>query len=684
MASSIRSLNCVIKVPSLAATQAKNQLEKLREKIRHHDWRYYVLNDPEISDGEYDILMRELKTLENAYPALITEDSPTQRVGGSPAQTFAPIVHKTPMMSLDNLYSLEELEDWFKRMDKLLATNEKPTYVVEAKIDGVSAALTYEKGTLIHGATRGDGQTGEDITANLKTLGTIPLKLLGKQFPRVLEIRGEVYMEKEAFRAFNEKQKKSDSFIFANPRNATSGSLRQKDPMVTASRPLKFLAHSFGFAEGISFKTHWEFLKTVETMGLASVMPQTQCADREAVRAAITHWADKIKTLPHEADGLVIKVNERAIQERLAATAKSPRWATAYKFESQQATTTIENVIYSVGRTGVITPVADLKPVACSGVTIKHASLHNFDEIKRLGIKIGDKVLIERAGEVIPKVIKVIAHAAHAKTIAIPRTCPVCESEITKEKVEDVAYRCLNRSGCPAQIKGFLSHWASRDAMEIDGLGEVVIDQLVETDKVKSITDLYSLTKEDLLQLELYADKKAENLLINISKSKTKPLSKIIYGFGIAHVGEKMAKVLARKFERIDSVAHASKEELCKIPEIGPIVAKSIVDFFQSKKTEHLINELKKHGLSFQEPKKEKTSGPWEGKLVLFTGELLSMPRSEAEAKVRALGGESASGITKAVNLVVAGNDPGSKLGKAQKLGIQIINEEEFLKRCAQ
>lgn len=658
----------------------KSKLEKLRERIRHHDWKYYVLSDPEISDSEYDALLRELKTLEEVNPRLITPDSPTQRVGGIPSKAFQSVTHKTPMLSLDNLYSQAELDAWFERMDKLLGREDKPTYVLEAKIDGVSAALAYTDGVLMIGATRGDGNVGEDITANLKTVGSIPLRLLAKRWPRTLEVRGELYMEKKAFQAFNENQKKTGGFIFANPRNAASGSLRQKDPKVTASRPLKFFAHSFGYAEGLTFKTHWEFLKAIQKMGFPVVSLHKKCVSREEVRKTIEDWAVTIKELPYEADGLVIKVNEYNIQQRLRTTAKSPRWAAAYKFESHQATTAIRDVIYSVGRTGVITPVAVLEPVACGGVTIKHASLHNFDEIERLGVKIGDKVLIERAGEVIPKVIKVVGSIHHRQAIAIPKKCPVCASPAIKDKEEKVAYRCSNKTDCPAQVKGFIGHWASRDAMEIDGLGDVVIAQLVDSKKVKTVADLYFLKKEDLLQLELFADKKAENLLNVFEKSKTKPLSKILYGLGIPHVGEKTASVLAQEFGTLDELMKANPERLSLIPEVGPIMAQAIVDFFKDEKIKNLVSQLQRIGFSFKEPRKEAKKGPFENRVVVFTGELKSFPRSVAETKVRELGGDIASAVTKRVTLVVAGVNPGNKLDRAKKLGIEIIDEKELLK----
>lgn len=658
---------------------AKARIEDLRRLIRHHDHRYYVLSDPEIADGEYDKLMRELALLEKEHPEFVTPDSPTQRVCGGLASEFAPVRRRAPMLSLDNLYSEMELEDWLTRLKKLLP-GERLDFVMEAKIDGVSASLTYIDGVLTQAATRGDGETGEDITLNAKTIRSVPLKLQGAA-PALLEVRGEVYMEKKAFAEFNETQKRGAGPIFANPRNATSGSLRQKNPAITASRPLKFFLHSFGYAQGRRWTTHWKFLQDMLAMGLPAVSFHEHLKNEEALKKRLLETRLILKGLPYETDGLVLKVNQSEQCNRLGATAKSPRWAVAFKFESQQATTSIKDVIFSVGRTGVITPVADLEPVACGGVTIKHASLHNFDEIERLGIKIGDIVLIERAGEVIPKVIKVVKPGRQTRPIKPPSACPACRAPVAKYKEADVALCCMNPSGCPAQIKGFLGHWGSRQAMEIEGLGEAAIEQLVGQNKIADAADIYSLKKEGLLELELFADKKADNLLKQIEKSKTKPLSKLIYALGIRHVGERMARILAERYETLDKLAAASREGLETIPEIGPIVADSIAEFFQSSKIKRLIDRLKASGLNLKEPKQEKRQGPFTGIVALFTGEMQSLSRSQAEALVRELGGDTVAAVTKKVNLLVAGNNPGSKLQKAQKMGIPIMNEKEFLKK---
>ncbi|MBI2070322.1 MAG: NAD-dependent DNA ligase LigA [Elusimicrobia bacterium] len=664
---------------ALSEEQAAGKIQKLREEIRRHDRLYYVFSDPEISDREYDRFMKELSALEEKFPDLKTPDSPTQRVGGVPASDFSAVRHQIPMLSLDNCYSLEELDDWFARNAKLLG-GRRPTFVLEAKIDGVSASLTYQNGRLIQGATRGDGETGEDVTANLRTIRNIPLSLAKGKTPSLLEVRGEVVMNAHDFKKMNESQKKSGAMIFANPRNATSGSLRQKDPKITASRPLRFYCHSQGFADGARHKTHFEFLEAMEALGFPVVPWRRLCADENAVKKTIVKAKEELAKLPFQTDGLVVKVNEADIQSLLGATAKSPRWAVAYKFESHQATTKFNKVIYSVGRTGVITPVADLEPVAIGGVTVKHASLHNFDEIKRLRVKIGDTVLVERAGDVIPKVVKVAKEAPRGVMIDIPKKCPSCGGRVAKDKEEEVAYRCANSIDCPAQLMGIILHWSSRNAMEIDGLGESAVEQMLAKKLVRNAADLYELKKENLLGLELFADKKTDNLLAQIVKSKTKPLSRVLYALGIRHVGEKMARVLAQRFGSMEALRAASQEDLESVPEVGPIVAESIKNYFEDARAGELIRRLQRLGLNLEEPKEERRRGPFSGKLVVFTGTLSTYPRHEAEALVRRLGGETASAITKKVNLVVAGEEAGNKLDKAKKMGIAVANEEDFLR----
>ncbi|MBI4369132.1 MAG: NAD-dependent DNA ligase LigA [Elusimicrobia bacterium] len=664
---------------SKAAGVAARILE-LRRQIRLHDWRYYVRSNPAISDSEYDALLRELSSLETQNPALLTADSPTQRVAGEPSSDFAPVRHRSSMLSLDNTYSLDEFDEWLKRQRKILG-EQAPSYVMEAKIDGVSASLYYENGHFVQGATRGDGETGEDVTSNLRAVKNIPLILESGSWPRAFEVRGEVVMQKKAFEALREDQKKSGGAIFANARNATSGSLRQKDPKITASRPLRFYAHSFGWMEDGAYGTHWQFLEALEEMRFPVVPFRRLLTSGEGLREAILLARDDLGGLSFETDGLVIKVNEFSLQALLGRTAKSPRWAVAYKFESHQATTKLLNVLFSVGRTGAITPVAELEAVPCGGVTLRHASLHNFDEIGRLAVRLGDRVLIERAGEVIPKVIKVVGRGSKTKLIKPPRLCPSCRSAVIKDKDGEVAYRCSNTIDCPAQLKGILAHWAGRSAMEIDGLGEAALEQLVAKGWARNAADLYQLTKEQLTQLELFADKKAGKLLDQIELSKAKPLSRVLYGLGIRHVGEKMARVLAERFETMEHLSHATGEELLAVPEVGGIVAEAIQRFFKQAKTKEIFDKLSRFGFSMKEPKKETSRGPFSAEVVVFTGELSSRSRSEAESLVRSLGGESGSIITKRTTLVVAGVNTGSKLKKANDLKIKVIGEEEFLAR---
>ncbi|MBI4063731.1 MAG: NAD-dependent DNA ligase LigA [Elusimicrobia bacterium] len=657
--------------------KAKSKIAKLQEEIRRHDWLYYVQSQPQITDREYDDLMRELKSLESQFPKLLTPDSPTQRVSGGVTAEFTPVAHKAPMLSLDNITSEEDLNGWLERNAKFLG-NHRPTFTIEAKIDGVSASLTYQDGRLVLGATRGDGEMGEDITANLKTIRSIPLVLRPPAAPALLEIRGEVVMFKEDFKKMNLTQQRSDGAIFANPRNAASGSLRQKDPGVTASRPLRFFVHSCGWVEGRTYETHAKFLDSMAALGFP-VAPFRKHLDNEReLKETVLAAKEELAKLPFEADGLVIKINERPFQEILGTTAKSPRWAAAYKYESHQATTKINGVILSVGRTGIITPIADLQPVSCGGVTIKHASLHNFDEIERLKVKVEDTVLIERAGEVIPKVIRVAKASAKGQVIAAPKRCPSCGGDAAQDK-EEVAYRCFNSVDCPAQIRGIIAHWASRGAMEIDGLGWAAIDGLLEKKLIKSAADLYDLKKENLLKLDLFADKKADNLLDQINRSLGKPLSRVLYALGIRHVGEKMARILAQRFREIDALAGASTEEMTLIPEVGSVVAQSIFDYFRERHAINLIRKLKEAGMNFQEPKEKMPTGPFRGKVVVFTGTLSRYSRGEAEALVRRLGGETASAVTKKINLLVAGDEAGSKLSKAKKMGVAVIDEREFL-----
>ncbi|MBL7197855.1 MAG: NAD-dependent DNA ligase LigA [Candidatus Omnitrophica bacterium] len=659
--------------------EINKRIEKLRQEIRHHDMRYYVLNQPEISDKEYDGLLRKLKDLEKAHPEFITPDSPTQRVSGQVLKEFKTVRHRQKMFSLDNTYSIEELREWEERVHKGLGS-QRVEYVAELKIDGVSSNLTYINGLLDIGATRGDGQTGEDATLNLKTIRAIPLRLQAREVPKLLEIRGEVYMEKKYFDALNKERTKNNETPFANPRNATAGSLKLLDAKIVAKRHLNFFAHSLGSLEGQTFETQWEFLEKIKSWGLRTNPNIFLCKSLKEVIELCREWEEKRDKLAYEIDGMVVKVNSLEQQRLLGATLKSPRWAVAYKFAAHQATTKLLDIVVQVGRTGVLTPVAMLKPVECGGVTISRATLHNFDEIERLGVKIGDRVIVERAGEVIPKIIKAVEsiRTGKEKKLKIPNKCPACGSTVVKEK-EEVAYRCINPS-CPVQLEKGLLHFTSRAAMDIEGMGESVVQDLVRRGIVKNLCDIYFLKKEDFLKLPLFKDKKAENLLTAIEASKKKPLNRLLYGLGIRHVGEKAAYVLAERFGSLDKIMQSKVDDFSSIYEIGEVMAESIVEFFKQPKVKNLIAKLKKAGINIKQPKTEVLQGPLTGRSVVFTGELKDFSRKEAEGIVRQLGGSDSLSVSKNTDFVVVGENPGSKFQRAKSLGVKVIDEKEFIK----
>lgn len=659
--------------------QAKKEIKKLRRDIRHHDYRYYVLSQPELSDKEYDGLMRRLKELEEEFPGLISHDSPTQRVAAGIQEGFKTVKHRQKMLSLDNTYSFEELRDWAVRVEKGL-DSQKVEYVAELKIDGVSANLTYENGLLATGATRGDGETGEDVTLNIRTNRAIPLRLETNKPPKLIEVRGEVYLELEEFEAINKEREKAGEILFANPRNAASGSLKLLDAGLTAKRRLNFFAHSLGELTDGNFATHWDFLQELKKYGIRTNPESRFCKNLDEVFTFCELWQEKRKKLSYEIDGVVVKVNGLGHHETLGATLKSPRWAVAYKFPAHQVTTKLKDIIVSVGRTGVITPVADLEPVECGGVTISRATLHNFDEMERLGVKIGDRIVLERAGEVIPKIIKTVEslRSGKEKTFKLPKYCPACNSEIIKEE-EEVAYRCIN-SSCPAQLEKGLLHFSSRLCMDIEGMGEAAVKQLIEKKLVKDFADIYALKKSQLLILELFKDKKAENLLLAIENSKRRALGRLIYGLGIRHVGEKAAYVLAEEFKTLENLVLAKKEDLEAIYEIGPVISESVVAFFKQGPIKKLIKKLEAAGVNTKEderPVVKKT--PLTDKTVVFTGELESFSRAEAEDLVRRCRGKASSNVSKETDFVVAGRNPGSKYIRAKKLGVKIIDEKEFM-----
>ncbi len=665
---------------NISREEAAHKIKKLREEIRYHDYRYYVLNQPVISDAEYDRLMRELQKLEEKFPELVTPDSPTQRVGAPPKEEFGTVKHFIPMLSLANAFEESEVYDFDRRVRKGL-NGARPEYVAEPKIDGLAVEIVYQKGIMQVGSTRGDGETGEDVTENLKTIKAVPLRLREDEIgvPDLLEVRGEVYMRKEDFQKLNRERERNGESLFANPRNAAAGSLRQLDPKVTASRPLRIFFYGIGRVEGWNFTNHWEILQTFLKWGFP-VNPHVKlCLDIEECIEYYRKISEIREELDYEIDGVVIKVNQLEYQRRLGEISRSPRWALAYKFPPTQATTKIREIVVQVGRTGALTPVAILDPVEISGVTVSRATLHNQDEIERKDIRVGDTVLVQRAGDVIPEVVKVIKEKRtdQEKKFRLPSHCPVCGAEVSHPSGEVVA-RCPNIS-CPARLKESIKHFASKQALDIEGLGDKIVEQLVNRKFIKSIPDLYRLKKEDFLKLEGFAEKSAQNMINALEKSKKTTLDRLLYGLGIRHVGQHLARVLAEHYPDIKSLSQASFEELLRIPEIGPEVAASIRDFFTNKENLKVLSELEKLGISYTV---EKTSaeGKLKGLTFVFTGELENFTREEAKRLVEREGGKVSSSVSKRTDYVVVGKNPGSKFEKARRLGVKTIKEEEFMK----
>ncbi len=653
--------------------EIKKQLQKLRDELNYHNYKYYVENNPLISDYEYDQLLKKLETLEMKYPDLITPDSPTQRVGGQPTKGFQQVEHTIPMLSLDNAYSFEELREFDERVRK---TVDDAEYVVEPKIDGISVSLIYKDGVLIRGATRGDGNKGDDITLNIKTIKSIPLRLRGDKLSDV-EVRGEVYMPIEGFKKMNRELEKKGEPVFANPRNAAAGSLRQLDPRVVATRPLDTYMY-YIFSPGKMIHSQEEGLQLLQNAGFRVNPLVKKVHNIEDAILFCDQLEKKRNSLDYEIDGVVLKVNSFIQQKKLGETIKHPRWAIAYKFSAKQATTKLLDITVQVGRTGTLTPVAVLAPVQLGGVMVSRATLHNFDELKRKDIRIGDTVLVERSGDVIPQVVKSIPEkrTGDEKRRGIPFTCPICGSPVVHNS-DEVAVRCPNTK-CPARLKWRIKHYASRDAMDIEHLGESTIDKLIECGLVDSIADVYHLRKEDLLRLEGFKDKSAQNLLDSIQKSKQQSLSRLIYALGIRHVGKYAAQVLASTYHSLDDLACASVSELSNIFGVGEKTAEAIVTFFADKENCELIHTLKEIGVRTKE-EVNATSLSLQGKKFVFTGGLQSMSRSEATELVKTRGGLVVSSIGKDVDYVVVGSDPGSKFEKAKKQqGITLLNETQF------
>ncbi|MBF0331456.1 MAG: NAD-dependent DNA ligase LigA [Candidatus Omnitrophica bacterium] len=652
------------------------RIKQLREEITHHDQLYYVQDAPVISDQDYDALLKELMLLEAKYPGAVSAESPTQRVGAKVLSGARTVAHTVKMLSLDNTYSADEIREWCARVYKGLG-REDVAFIVELKIDGVSASLAYENGMLVLGATRGDGVTGEDVTHNVRTMRSIPLKLKN-DFPDLIECRGEVYMARVDFDALNVRREQAGEDIFVNPRNAASGSLKLMDPAETARRHLRFFVHSFGRLEGrVSLATQEGFFNLAKSCGFP-VNPHTRlCRSLEEVLKACADFEAMRTGLAYDVDGVVIKVNRFDDQRMLGETMKSPRWAVAFKFAAYQATTFVRDIVVQVGRTGVLTPVAELEPVFCGGVTISRATLHNFDEIQRLGIGKGDRVLIERAGDVIPKIVKVV-EARHGQEVVskVPTDCPACAPEFIVEDEGGVAHRCINPS-CPKQLERRLVHFASRHAMDIEGLGESAVRQLLDNGLVLSVADIYCLKREDLLKLELFGAKKADNLLAAIERSKKQALSRLIFGLGISNIGEKASQLLAQHFGHMEALSVATQEALMRVDEMGVVSSLAVREYFDHEVIRSLIDRLRVVGVNMVEPNRV-VEGRLSGKVFVFTGELLHQTRSEAGAKVKALGADVGATVTKATDYVVAGSAAGSKLDKARKLKVVIINEQEF------
>ncbi len=660
--------------------QAEREIIRLRKQIEHHNYRYHVLDSPEISDVEYDRLFRRLQRLEEAFPELRATSSPTQKVGAPPAEKFAAVRHTLAMLSLNNAMSVEEFREFDERVRRLLNSTDPVEYVAEPKLDGLAVELVYADGELQVASTRGDGTTGEDITANVKTIRSVPLSLRQERgapaAPSRLEVRGEVIFPKAAFEQLNRERAERNEAPFANPRNAAAGSLRQLDSRITARRPLDIFCHSPGRIEGVRFDTHLDFLAALKAWGLKVNPLNKRCTGPEAVESYHDDIARRREELPYEVDGIVAKVNDTELQRRLGEVSRSPRWAIAFKFAAQQGRTRVKDIVPSVGRTGAITPVAELEAVSVGGVTITSASLHNMDEVERKDIRIGDTVVVERAGDVIPYVVSVVTgeRTGKERKFHMPSACPMCGSKVVREEGA-AAYRCIGM-GCAAKLREAVRHFASKHALDIDGLGEKLVTQLIDKGLVKDVADLYELTKDQLIELERMADKSAQNILDAIDGSKRTTLPRFINGLGIPQVGEHMAALLAAHFGSIEALEKATEEELLAIREVGPETAREIRAFFTLRQNRAVIERLQRAGV---DPKMERRQrgDKLAGQTFVLTGGL-SVPRDEATRWIESQGGKVASSVTKKTSYVVVGENPGSKLDKARDLGITTVSEKEL------
>jgi DNA ligase (NAD+) len=662
------------------AKDIQNKIEALRDKIRHHEYRYHVLDDPEISDQEFDQFMNELKRIESERPDLITSDSPTQRVGGKPREGVVKVAHSSPMLSLDNTYNVEELRNWERRVHEL-SGREDVEYVCELKLDGMSLALRYQDGRLEHGITRGDGSVGEDVTLNVRTVRSVPLsiskeKLKKAGLPADFEVRGELLMPIASFKKMNDEREEKGLSLFANPRNATAGTVRQLDASITAQRRLDYFAYMLLKDGRTLFDRHWDTLNALDAAGF-KVNPSRKLAnDFEEVWEFIEKEETKRENLPYEIDGIVIKVDRIALQNELGFTGKAPRWAIAYKYAARSGITQIEDILVQVGRTGKLTPVAALKPVPIGGTTVSRATLHNMDEIERLGVKIGDWVEVERGGDVIPKVTRVVEDKNHPRghrSFQMPDKCPVCGTHVVRTEGE-VDYRCVN-ANCPAKLRETILHFASRGVMNIEGMGDALVNQLTERGLVKNVADIYKLTKDDLLSLERMGPKSAQNVLDEIEDSKKLPLERVIYGLGMRFVGERTAQFLAEHFGTMDALMSASEEELQNVNEVGPRIAESIVEFLQEPSNRKLVERLRDAGLTFSGKKRERGT-KLAGKTFVLTGTLARYTRDEAKKMIEDAGGRVSGSVSKKTDYVIAGDDAGSKLDKARELKVPVLDEK--------
>lgn len=655
--------------------EAQKRVEELRDLLDKANKAYYIEAQPFISDARFDEYLDELQQLEQEYD-LQTPDSPTLRVGGEPTKNFPTVRHPIPMLSLDNTYNEEELNDFDRRVRDILG-HDNFDYFVELKFDGAAIRLRYENGKLVLGATRGDGANGDDITPNVKTIRDIPLNLDGPA-PAVAEIRGEAYMEKEAFARMNEYREEEGQNVFANPRNATAGSLKIQDPRIVSQRPIRYFSYDLLLEDTENSLTQAEKMKRLKKFGLPVSEHHTLCDNIEEVHKVIAKWDSLRHELPYETDGAVIKVNQSQYREELGSTSKAPRWAIAFKFEAEQAITKIEDITLQVGRLGTITPVAELSPVQLAGTTVKRASLHNEDEVHRKDIRVGDRVVVEKAGEIIPQVISVVnpERKDRSGSFEMPKECPACSEELVKLD-DEVAWRCINPK-CPPQVRSRIEHFASRDAMDIDGVGEAIVDQLVTEELVRNYSDLYSLKVEELLPLERMGKKSAQNLVNAIEKSKKQPFERVIYALGIRFVGKTVARDLAKGFKSMDALMEADIEEMTEIESIGPRIAESVARFFEHEHNRELVETLREHGLQFEMEEQEQASAALEGKKFVLTGTLPDLTRSDAKKLIERHGGSTTSSVSSKTDYVLAGESPGSKKDKAEKLGVEIIDIDRF------